>query len=69
MVPLALLGNLIRVVFTVVVATRVGASAATSGPAHDWAGLLTYALACGALVGLAGLVRRRLPETSAESGG
>jgi exosortase len=68
-VPLALLGNLIRVVFTVVAATRVGASAATSGPVHDWAGLLTYALACGALVGLAGLVRHWLPETTADSPG
>jgi exosortase len=55
--PLALLGNLIRVVGTVLAAREVGAAAATSGSVHEAAGLLTYVLGCLALLGVGRLMR------------
>lgn len=55
-VPLALLGNLVRVIGTVLAAREVGAEAAT-GAAHESAGLLTYVLGCLALLGVGWLMR------------
>jgi exosortase len=60
-VPLAMVGNLARVVTTCALAARVGAERATSGWFHESAGLLTYAVACGLMLAVgAGL--RRLEE-------
>ena len=59
--PLAVAGNLIRVVGTVIAAGYVGVAAA-AGPMHEWAGLLTYALGCMALLAVGGLMRRFWPE-------
>ena len=56
-IPLAMLGNLVRVIGTVIAAGEVGAEAATSGALHDSAGLLTYVLGCLALLGVGWLMR------------
>jgi exosortase len=67
-VPLALLGNLVRVIGTVLAAREVGVEAAT-GTAHESAGLLTYVLGCLALLGVGWLMRilspPKVPETAA----
>lgn len=57
-VPIAMLGNLLRVVGTTVAAQRVGVEAATNASIHESAGLLTYVLGCLALVALGALLRR-----------
>ncbi len=45
-VPIAMFGNLVRVVGTVAAADVWGVDRATSGALHDSAGLLTFILAC-----------------------
>ncbi|HXV37521.1 MAG TPA: exosortase/archaeosortase family protein, partial [Myxococcota bacterium] len=62
--PAAMLGNLLRVVLTVLAAERYGAAAATGNWLHESAGLLTFAIACLALIAL-GAVMRRLAPTRA----
>ena len=57
-VPLAMAGNLARVVATCVLAARVGAERATHGLLHESAGLLTYAVACGLMLVLGAVLRR-----------
>jgi exosortase len=59
--PAAMLGNLLRVVLTVLAAERYGAAAATGNWLHESAGLLTFALACLALIALGSLMRRLAP--------
>ncbi|MEZ4216814.1 MAG: exosortase/archaeosortase family protein [Myxococcota bacterium] len=61
-VPLALLGNLVRVVGTIVAATRVGSRAATEGSWHEAAGVLTYVLGCLALLAVGAVLRRAWPD-------
>jgi exosortase len=61
-VPIALLGNLVRVVLTVLLALRFGADYATKGPLHEWAGVATYVVGCLCLLGLGALMRRFWPE-------
>lgn len=63
-VPLAMLGNLLRVLVTVVVAGRVGAEAATSGTLHELTGIAAFALACLGLLGLGRLLRALAPESA-----
>ncbi len=50
-VPLAMLGNLARVVVTVLVSLRFGTDVASEGPPHLLLGLVTYAVAVGLLLG------------------
>ncbi len=57
-IPLAMLGNLSRVVLTVLIANSQGVELATEGPLHDLLGLSTYAVACLGMLGLAALLRR-----------
>ena len=57
-IPVAMLGNLVRVVATVVAAATWGTERATSGSLHESAGLLTFTLACLLLIGLGSLMRR-----------
>jgi len=61
-VPLALIGNLVRVVGTIVVAQEYGAAAATQGSLHELAGVATYVLGCLALLAVGALLRRWWPE-------
>jgi exosortase/archaeosortase family protein len=56
-----MLGNLLRVIVTVLAAQRYGAEAATGSWLHESAGLLTFALACLALIGLGVVMRRFAP--------
>lgn len=58
-IPVAMLGNLVRVAATVAAADAWGAERATSGTLHESAGLLTFSLACLGLIGLGALLRRR----------
>ncbi len=60
-VPAAMLGNLLRVIVTVLAAERYGAEAATGNWLHESAGLITFTLACLALIGLGSLMRRFAP--------
>jgi len=57
-VPIALGGNLLRVVLTVVAALGMGVARATESALHQVAGLLTYLLGCLALLAVSGLLRR-----------
>jgi exosortase len=61
-VPIALTGNLLRVVATVIAARHVGVSAATRSGLHDGAGLATYVLGCLALLAAGAVLRRLWPE-------
>ena len=56
-IPLAMIGNLVRVLGTVAAADAFGVARATSGPIHDSAGVLTFVLACLLLIGFGGLLR------------
>jgi len=58
-VPAALLGNMIRLVATVLAANAYGAERATSGGLHDSAGLLTSAFAVLVVVAISGVIARR----------
>ncbi len=62
--PLAMLGNLVRVVGTIVAAREFGVEAATEGLFHGSTGLLTYVLGCLALLGVGALMRTLAPEKS-----
>ncbi|MHC4494081.1 MAG: exosortase/archaeosortase family protein [Planctomycetota bacterium] len=55
--PAAMVANLLRVVFTVIVAQNLGAERATNNALHESAGLFTFVLACLALIGLGALLR------------
>lgn len=57
-VPLALAGNLVRVLGTIFAAERFGVQVATEGSWHELAGVLTYGLGCLALLGVGALLRR-----------
>lgn len=56
-IPLAMLGNLVRVLATVAAANAFGVDRATEGPVHDSAGVLTFVFACLLLIGFGGLLR------------
>ena len=71
-VPLALVGNLIRVVGTVLAAREYGAEAATTGGLHESAGIFTYVLGCVALLlvgrAMRWLVPPRADRAASEAG-
>lgn len=67
-VPLAMLGNLLRVVVTVVAAERVGTEVATTGTVHELTGIAAFALACLGLLGMGRLLRALSPERSSGAG-
>ena len=56
-VPIALAGNLLRVVLTVWLAIEVDVEFATTGPLHEWAGVATYGIGCLCLLAFGGLLR------------
>jgi exosortase len=62
--PAAMIGNLLRVIVTVLAAERYGAEAATGNWLHESAGLFTFTLACIALIGLGALMRRFAPTSA-----
>jgi exosortase len=61
-IPIALAGNLLRVVLTVILSIRFSVPFATEGPLHEWAGVGTYVIGCGALLGVGALMGRFFPE-------
>jgi exosortase len=63
--PIALLGNLLRVIGTVLAAIHWGVDAATQATAHESAGLLTYVLGCLALLAVRAGMQWLIPEPPA----
>jgi exosortase len=63
-IPLAMLGNLFRVIATVLAADAYGVQRVTQSALHELAGLLTFALTCLALVAV-GVLQRRLFRANA----
>ena len=61
-IPIALAGNLLRVIVTVLVSIHVSVEFATEGPLHEWAGVATYVIGCLCLLGVGAVMRRLLPE-------
>lgn len=61
-IPIALAGNLLRVIVTVLVSINVSVEFATEGPLHQWAGVATYVIGCLCLLGVGAVMRRLLPE-------
>jgi exosortase len=57
-VPLAMAGNLARVIATVLGAMALEPEHVTKGPLHEAAGLLTYVVACGLMLALGVLLQR-----------
>jgi exosortase len=57
-VPIALVGNLLRVLLTVLLSIEVSVEFATTGPLHDWAGVATYVIGCLGLLAVGALLRR-----------
>lgn len=68
-VPIALAGNLLRVIITVLVSIHVDVEFATQGPLHEWAGVATYVIGCLCLLGVGALLRRVIPEDELEMAG
>lgn len=58
-VPVAMLGNLLRVVITVVLAESRGVDFATEGSLHTTLGLFTYLFAISVLLGMAALLKKK----------
>jgi exosortase len=63
--PIALAGNLLRIVLTVLMAIEVDPAFATEGPLHEWAGVATYVIGCACLIAVGGLLRRLAPDRPA----
>ena len=66
-IPIALAGNLLRVILTVLLAIEVSVDFATTGPLHEWAGVATYVLGCLALLAVGSLLRRFTDSKGAAS--
>ncbi len=60
--PIALAGNLLRVLLTVEVAIWGDVELATQGPLHEWAGIGTYVIGCLCLLGVGALMQRYWPD-------
>jgi exosortase len=60
-VPIALGGNLLRVVVTVIAGLGIGVARATESALHEAAGLLTYVLGCLALLAVSAILHRLAP--------
>ncbi len=66
-VPVAMLGNLLRVLITVVLAESRGVAFATGGSLHTTLGLFTYLFAISVLLGLSALLRQNMRRKIARS--
>jgi len=65
--PIALAGNLLRVILTVLASIHVSVEFATNGPLHQWAGVATYVLNCLCLLGVGALMRRFVKDDVVDS--
>jgi exosortase len=61
-VPVAMAGNLLRVVLTIVASDAFGVERATESVLHESAGLLTFVLACLLLIAIGPLLRWLTPS-------
>lgn len=68
-VPIALGGNLLRVLLTVLASIHFSVESATTGPLHEWAGVATYVIGCLCLLGVGALMRRLVQNDVADSAG
>ena len=66
-IPIALAGNLIRVILTVLLSIHVSVEFATEGPLHEWAGVATYVIGCLCLLGIGSLMRIMLPTNASQA--
>jgi len=66
-VPIALAGNLLRVILTVMLAIEVDVEFATEGPLHEWAGVGTYVIGCICLLAVGETLRRLSGERRADA--
>jgi exosortase len=66
--PIALAGNLLRVILSVLLAIHVDVEFATRGPLHEWAGVATYVLGCVLLLAIGRGLRWTWPEAGDEVG-
>jgi exosortase len=62
-VPIALAGNLLRVLLTVELTIWGSIELGTEGPLHEWLGVGSYVIGCLALLGVVALLRRFMPES------
>ena len=61
-IPVALAGNLVRVLATVLAAERWGTDVATTGSLHESVGVVTYVVGCAVLLGIGTMLRRWIPD-------
>jgi exosortase len=66
-VPAALLGNMVRVIATVVAAQAYGAARVTEGPLHQSAGMITSAFAVLLVVAFGVWLARKTPPRAAQA--
>jgi exosortase len=57
-IPIAIIGNLVRVIVTMLIADRIGVAQATAGLMHTALGLLTYVVAIGLMLAADAVLRR-----------
>jgi exosortase len=67
--PIALAGNLLRVILTVLLSINVNVDFATEGSLHEWAGVAIYIIGCGCLLGVGAFMRRFVPEVEQRRSG
>lgn len=66
-VPIALAGNLLRVILTVMLPIQVDVEFATEGPLHEWTGVGTYVIGCVCLLAVGEMLRRFSRERRADT--
>ena len=66
-VPIALAGNLLRVIHTTLLAIEVDVEFATERSLHEWAGVGTYVIGCVCLLAVGEMLRRFLRERRADA--
>lgn len=66
-VPIALAGNLLRVLLTVLLSIEVDVQFATKGPLHEWAGVATYVIGCLCLLAVGAAMRRLFRDEELET--
>jgi len=66
-VPIALAGNLLRVILTVMLPIQVDVEFATEGPLHEWTDVGTYVIGCVCLLAVGEMLRRFSRERRADA--
>ena len=66
--PIALTGNLLRVLATLLLAIQVDVEFVTQRPLHEWTGIGSYVIGCLALLGVSALMRQLWPDPAIPEG-